>query len=465
MGAFVALSAAAAVSMSTADFGRTNSGRSIRSLPLGDCRSASLRPFQTYWLLKSGGRLRRRGMGERLPSVLCVRRPRRCFLAARRAGAVLACWRRHALRCTRRLMGSAGGPPLRTALLAASASFMLLIVAGWRTAARRAATPRRGMGPICLLDALRPGEPCHVPARFTRPAVVVAAGSQAPLAAPGLVVRSSAGAVCRGGLWWLCNTRRAFRHGISAERRVGPFRSVTRGRYRGLWGETASGAARCIASAGWLAAALSRWRERGASLGAAAAAGDARRSTRWRRVGVLHRAGDGDRFGAQQEIGRPAVFSTGWAGVLLWEWGRFTVRAAAALGRGGGVLGLCRSTRRADYGIRSSGPEPCVTSGARSAEASRFVIFMDSNSALIASINAWARAQRFRRGKPTAAFAPQYERSVGAAPGFWLILYKPEKSPILDVIAEWTASRAQGKYGQVEDKRFAKVAVKHWRKP
>lgn len=55
---------------------------------------------------------------------------------------------------------------------------------------------------------------------------------------------------------------------------------------------------------------------------------------------------------------------------------------------------------------------------------------------------------------------------VGNAPGFWLILYKPEKSPIENVIREWASgvNKSTPKYREAKKEQFAKVAVRHWRK-
>lgn len=55
---------------------------------------------------------------------------------------------------------------------------------------------------------------------------------------------------------------------------------------------------------------------------------------------------------------------------------------------------------------------------------------------------------------------------VGNAPGFWLILYKPEKSPIEDVIREWAGGvdKLKPKYREAKKEQFAKAAVRRWRK-
>ncbi|MCE5231531.1 glycosyltransferase family 39 protein [bacterium] len=62
------------------------------------------------------------------------------------------------------------------------------------------------------------------------------------------------------------------------------------------------------------------------------------------------------------------------------------------------------------------------------------------------------------------ALRKQVEEYVGSAPGFWLILYKEENSPIVSVIQAWVVQKTGIKYSEIKEQRFAKVGVMHWRR-
>ncbi|MEN6624940.1 MAG: glycosyltransferase family 39 protein [Candidatus Sumerlaeia bacterium] len=85
----------------------------------------------------------------------------------------------------------------------------------------------------------------------------------------------------------------------------------------------------------------------------------------------------------------------------------------------------------------------------------------DTNSALMAEYyRLGVVPQGFSRDElDPEALKSQLNRYVHGAPGFWLILYKEEKSPIVKVTHEWSAAR----YSEVEDRRFVKTRVRHWR--